>query len=77
MKRDRGQCMVCRDGKLLLIEHRMRGRDFFNLPGGRGSGKSSFCALEIVLQIMQDKTGAYIHGFDYSAKGNSGDRIQK
>ncbi len=34
MKRDRGQCMVCRDGKLLLIEHRMRGRDFFNLPGG-------------------------------------------
>lgn len=32
--------------------------EFINLPGGRGSGKSSFCALEIVLQIMQDKTGA-------------------
>ena len=26
--------MVCRDGKLLLVEHRMKGRDFFNLPGG-------------------------------------------
>lgn len=23
--------MVCRDGKLLLVEHRMKGRDFFNL----------------------------------------------
>lgn len=31
--------------------------EFINLPGGRGSGKSSFCALEIVLQIMKDKTG--------------------
>ncbi len=34
MKRDRGQAVVCRDGKLLLIEHVMQGRDFFNLPGG-------------------------------------------
>lgn len=31
--------------------------EFINLPGGRGSGKSSFCALEIVLQMMRDKTG--------------------
>lgn len=30
---------------------------YYNLPGGRGSGKSSFCALEIVSGIMQDKTG--------------------
>lgn len=29
---------------------------FYNLPGGRGSGKSSFCALEIVNGIMQDPT---------------------
>ncbi len=28
-----------------------------NLPGGRGSAKSSFVALEIVNGIMQDKTG--------------------
>ena len=34
MKRNRSQAMVCRDGKLLLVEHRMKGRDFFNLPGG-------------------------------------------
>lgn len=30
--------------------------EFYNLPGGRGSGKSSFCALEIVFGIMADKT---------------------
>ena len=30
---------------------------FYSLRGGRGSGKSSFCALELILQIMQDKTG--------------------
>ena len=30
---------------------------YYNLPGGRGSGKSSFCALEIVNGIMQDPTG--------------------
>lgn len=34
MKRNRSQAMVCRDGRLLLVEHRMKGRDFFNLPGG-------------------------------------------
>ena len=32
------------------------GHEFYNLPGGRGSGKSSFCALEIVTQIMKDRT---------------------
>ena len=30
---------------------------YYNLPGGRGSGKSSFCALELVNGIMQDQTG--------------------
>ena len=30
---------------------------YYNLPGGRGSGKSSFCALEIVNGIMKDATG--------------------
>ncbi len=30
---------------------------FYNLPGGRGSAKSSFVALEIVLGIMRSKTG--------------------
>ena len=34
MKRNRSQAVVCRDGKLLLVEHVMKGRDFFNLPGG-------------------------------------------
>ena len=27
MKRNRSQAMVCRDGKLLLVEHRMKGRE--------------------------------------------------
>lgn len=30
---------------------------FYNLPGGRGSGKSSFVSLEIVNGVMQDQTG--------------------
>lgn len=30
---------------------------YYNLPGGRGSGKSSFCSLEIVDGIMRDPTG--------------------
>ena len=30
---------------------------FVNLPGGRGSGKSSYISLEIVDQIMKDTTG--------------------
>ena len=34
-----------------------RQHQYYNLPGGRGSGKSSFCALEIVNGIMQDPTG--------------------
>lgn len=34
MKRDRSQAVVCRQGKLLLVEHVLKGRDFYNLPGG-------------------------------------------
>ena len=30
---------------------------FYNLAGGRGSGKSSFISLELIQQIMQDPTG--------------------
>ncbi len=30
---------------------------YYNLPGGRGSGKSSFCGIEIVNGIMKDETG--------------------
>lgn len=30
---------------------------FYNLRGGRGSGKSSYISLELVLRIMQDPTG--------------------
>lgn len=35
-----------------------KAHQYYNLPGGRGSGKSSFCALEIVAGIMTDQTGA-------------------
>ena len=38
IKRDRGQCLVCRGDRILMVEHRMRGRDFFNLPGGGVEG---------------------------------------
>ena len=30
---------------------------FYNLPGGRGSGKSSYVGLEVVNQIMKDRSG--------------------
>ena len=33
------------------------GHEFYNLPGGRGSGKSSVCALELIYQIMNDPSG--------------------
>jgi PBSX family phage terminase large subunit len=33
------------------------GHQYYNLPGGRGSCKSSFVSLEIVAGIMQDQTG--------------------
>lgn len=33
------------------------GHQYYNLPGGRGSCKSSFVSLEIVSGIMSDKTG--------------------
>ncbi len=36
---------------------REQAHTYYNLPGGRGSGKSSFVSLEIVLGIMRDKTG--------------------
>lgn len=34
MKRDRSQALVHRGDKLLLVEHILKGRDFFTLPGG-------------------------------------------
>lgn len=34
MKRDRSQAIVCRGDKLLLVEHFLKGRNFYNLPGG-------------------------------------------
>lgn len=34
MKRNRSQAFVCRNGKILLVEHVLRGRYFYNLPGG-------------------------------------------
>lgn len=34
MGRDRSQAVVCRMGKLLLVEHFLKGRRFYNLPGG-------------------------------------------
>lgn len=34
MKRDRCQAMVIRGNRILLVKHRMQGREFFCLPGG-------------------------------------------
>lgn len=55
MKRDRSQAMVCRDGKLLLVEHIMRGRDFFSLPGGGIEGDET--PEEAALRELQEEAG--------------------
>lgn len=34
MKRDRSQALVIRGDRILLVEHELFGRDFYNLPGG-------------------------------------------
>ena len=36
------------------------GHQYYNLPGGRGSAKSSFVSLEIVAGIMKDQTGCKV-----------------
>ena len=55
MKRDRIQAMVCRDGKLLLVEHIMRGRDFFSLPGGGIEGDET--PEKAALRELQEEAG--------------------
>ena len=56
MKRNRSQAMVCRDGKLLLVEHRMKGRDFFNLPGG--GIEENETPEEAALRELNEEAGA-------------------
>lgn len=34
MKRDRSQAVVCRDGKILMVQHFLFNRYFYSLPGG-------------------------------------------
>lgn len=41
----------------LHADIRQGNHTFYNLPGGRGSAKSSFCGIEIPLGIMRDPTG--------------------
>lgn len=55
MKRNRSQAVVCRDGKLLLVEHRMNGRDFFNLPGG--GIEESETPAEAALRELSEEAG--------------------
>lgn len=55
MKRNRSQAFVCRDGKILLVEHIMRGRDFFNLPGG--GIEDGETPAEAALRELKEETG--------------------
>ena len=61
MKRNRSQAMVCRDGKLLLVEHRMKGRDFFNLPGG--GIEENETPEEAALRELNEEAG--VSGIEY------------
>ena len=42
---------------------------YYNLPGGRGSGKSSFVSVEMVDGIMKDPTGES-NGIVFRLSGN-------
>ena len=55
MKRDRAQAFVCRNGKILLVEHVMRGRDFYNLTGG--GLEEGETPEEAALRELQEETG--------------------
>lgn len=59
MKRDRSQAVVCRDGKLLLVEHIMKGRDFFNLPGGGIEDEET--PAEAALRELEEEAGVKGH----------------
>lgn len=54
MKRNRSQALVCRNGKILLVEHILNGRDFYNLPGG--GIESGETPEEAALREMEEET---------------------
>lgn len=55
MKRNRSQAFVCRNGKILLVEHVLQGRDFYNLPGG--GIEDGETPAEAALRELEEETG--------------------
>lgn len=54
MKRNRSQALVCRNRKILLVEHILNGRDFYNLPGG--GIENGETPEEAALREMEEET---------------------
>ena len=55
MKRDRSQAMVIRDNKILLVKHKMKGREFYCLPGGGIDDGES--AEEAAVRELKEEAG--------------------
>ncbi|MCI5937543.1 MAG: NUDIX hydrolase [Eubacterium sp.] len=53
--RNRSQAIVCRDDKVLLVKHFLKGRYFYNLPGG--GVEEGETPAEAALRELQEEAG--------------------
>lgn len=54
MRRDRAQAMVIQDNKILMVKHRLFGREFYCLPGGGVEGNETY--EQAALRELQEES---------------------